>query len=265
MFSHHPNRHDIGRGDRYARGWEVSEGSAITLSWALQVAATSPIVFKDGYRSEQCFLSADWIGLDFDEGPTLADIQNTFCDTIHVLGTTKSHQVAKGHKPPCDRFRLWLKLTQTITKAADYKETVRYLVRTYEADEACVGAAQLFWPCTTIASVSDEGYTTDVVPAKEKPYAQTRPEYNGRIPYWVKEWLLGKFPGGEDHRRGRNFYVFKTSVWLTKNGWPEEEIVRVVMSSELPIAKTDDVLAEVRKAVRSGRLRAEREIKGARS
>jgi hypothetical protein len=104
-----------------------------------------------------------------------------------------NHQKWKGHKSPCDRFRVWLKLEHTITTVADYKATIRKLVHDYEADPACVGAAQLFWPCSAITSVEVEGYTTDVVQAEERPYAETRPVYNRQIPPFVKEWLTNDF------------------------------------------------------------------------
>jgi len=257
MFSFHPDRQNLGKGPCYARGWRIAEGTATSLSWAISLHATSPIVFKDGYRTESNFISADWVGLDFDEGPSIAEIQKTFCDRIHVLGTTKSHQKPKGNSPPCDRFRLWLKLSHTITRVIDYKETIRYLVRTYEADPACVGAAQLFWPCNTIRSVEDEGYTTDVLVGKETTYSKPQREYNGRIPYWVRDWLDGKVPVGT-----RNLYVFRASAWLTKNGWPEKEIVDMVMGSGIMNANNDVPLEpdEVIRAVRSGRNRALKEM-----
>jgi hypothetical protein len=99
MFSHHPNRQDIGKGYRYARGWLTSQGDAYSLSYAMQLAVTSPIVFRTGVRLEENFESASWIALDFDEGLSLAEAKNTFCDRIHVLAPTKSHQ-KQGSKSP---------------------------------------------------------------------------------------------------------------------------------------------------------------------
>jgi hypothetical protein len=257
LFSLHLDVRNIGRGQCYAQGWKPAH---VSLPLAVARFPTSPIVFQNGVRTEKNFLSADWLVLDFDEGPSLASIEKTFCDSVHVIGTTKSHQKPKGHAPPCDRFRVWLRAEHTITNAGDYKETVRLLVRNYDADPACVGAAQLFWPCLAITSVAGEGYTQDVVRAKERPTTQNRPEYNGRIPYWVKNWLKGDFTLDHSKGRGRNWHVLKTAIWLTKNGWDENDIVRVVMSSEIPINQTPEVHAEVIKTVRSGKIRAEAEM-----
>jgi hypothetical protein len=255
MFSYHDNRQDLGKGYCYARGWKSYKSSPDIILRALLKVATSPIVFKDGVRSEKNFLRADWVALDFDEGPTLSSITKTFCDCIHVIGTSRNHQKWKGHKSPCDRFRVWLKLEHTITTVADYKATIRKLVHDYEADPACVGAAQLFWPCSAITSVEVDGYTTDVVQAEERPYAETRPVYNRQIPPFVKEWLTNDFVQ-TDERKGRNFYVLKTAIWLARHGWDEKAIFEEVMGSKLPIDQSPRVQNEVRKAVRSGVRRA---------
>lgn len=256
MFSFHRDRQNIGKAYCYARGWQTYESSALSLARALLKVPTSPITFRDGHRTEANFLSASWVGLDFDAGPSLDEIEQTFSDSIHVIGTTKSHRKAKGHYPACDRFRVWLKLEHTITTVVTYKATVRHLVKTYDADPACVGAAQMFWPCQAITSVLSEGYTTDVVIPKKIPSAKTRPEYNGQIPPWVNAWLNGDFDLTPERGEGRNRYVYKTALWLAKNGWDENRIMDVVMSSRIPISQEPQVEKEVLKAVRSGMRRA---------
>lgn len=261
MFSYHPDQASIGRASLYAHGWIIYRGPDEALSRAMLGWATSPSLYAGGHRTKDSFISADWLGLDFDEGPSLKEIEGTFAGQIHIIGTTKSHQIPKGRAGPCDRFRVYLKLSNTITKFADYEATVRQHVYRYDADKSCVDAARLFWPCTKVTSVCWEGETADVVSAEEKAYVSNSPVYNGRIPYWVREWLDGKFDAGRAAHKQRNFHVFKSAIWMARNGWTENAILDVVMDSKIvclvgPAAMTK---SEIKKAVKSGIERASRE------
>lgn len=249
MYSYHPAIHLIGKASCFARGWLVN-AKPRSLTTVLLSHATSPSLYANGYRARASFMRADWVGLDFDDGPTLREIEHTFQGQIHVIGTTKSHQKQKGSALPCDRFRVWLKLETTITNARDYEATARHYVYHYDADKACVDAARLFWPCQTITSVCWEGETADVVCAPEKTYAKAAGTYTG-IPKWVKEWLNGNAPN-------RNKTVFKCAVWLARNGWGEDRIVDTVMGSALMYVGHTEPLTdrELRKTVRSGIERA---------
>jgi len=258
MFSYHPDQGAIGKAFCFARGWQAYRGPDQSLSRAIVGWATSPSLYEGGYRNKSSFIGADWLGLDFDEGPSLLEIYNTFCDHIHVLGPTKSHQISKNGAPPCDRFRLWLKLPETITNTRDYEATLRQYVHRYDADAACVDAARLFWPCKEIYSAVFEGETADIVRAPEKEYVSDSPVFRGKIPYWVRDYLDGVFPPGRPAHMQRNFYVYKTAVWLTRNGWQEEEIVNIIMNSKLQNlpGRAAMKVFDVRKTVKSGILKA---------
>ncbi len=112
----------------------------------------SPIVFKNAYRHENNFLSAEYIALDFDEGVTIEETVRAYCDTWHIVGTTKSHQQWKGEKPPCDRFRLLLKADKVTTDLRQYKHTMKHFVNNHNADKKCFDGARYFFPCAEIVS-----------------------------------------------------------------------------------------------------------------
>lgn len=254
MISVHPNRRDLGLGLAYSKGWTVWPTNDVRLiATALLRNATSPIVFNDGRRRRSEFAGADWIALDFDFGVSLAEITDTFCDHIHIIGTTKSHQIEKNGTPACDRFRLWLRVLQTITSAEVYESTVRYYCRKYEADPQAVDAARLFWPCREITSFADQGFYAEV--HKPEPRRETtvcRPAAGGyyrQIPSWVNSWLANGVDVGQ-----RNITSNKCGYWLGRNGYSEDEITAMVLDSNVwqGEEKNRQLLKEVRDAVRSG-------------
>ena len=118
----------------------------------------SPIVFKDSYRKAVNFLYADWIALDFDSPETtLKDALNIWCDTAHIIGTTRNHQKIKhpgasNEAGPCDRFRVVLKLTERCLSGKDYSFTAKRLQNIYSADRQATDCARFFYPCTEIVS-----------------------------------------------------------------------------------------------------------------
>jgi hypothetical protein len=116
-----------------------------------------PVVFAKPHRRKDNFLFADWIALDFDSGPSLAEITKAFATTKCVIGTTKSHQKPKSGNPPCDRFRAVIKLKDRCENMLDYEHTLRVLSKRYDADKKAVDAARYFRPCNvTFSSVGNK-------------------------------------------------------------------------------------------------------------
>jgi hypothetical protein len=143
----------------------------------------SPCVWKDGDKRIANFLHADFIALDFDtpELP-LAQAVNVFCDYIHVIGTTKSHQKDKGGIV-CDRYRVVLRLGGRVESAEAFSATLGHAMRHYPADKACKDAGRFFWPCSEIVSVNDDGFTADVMePEPEKEPALSTFDEAGCLP-----------------------------------------------------------------------------------
>lgn len=65
--------------------------------------------FLNEYITNKNYLSEqNIIILDIDNGITIKEAQSLFHGVTHMIATTKSHQIWKDKKPPCDRFRLVL-------------------------------------------------------------------------------------------------------------------------------------------------------------
>ncbi len=127
----------------------------------------SPFLYKKDHRCEKDFLEAHWIGLDFDSGKTLTWAVEEFRYHACIIGTTKSHGLAKGPLPACDRFRVLLKLNGSTKIKEDLKATLAALVNRYGSDAACKDAARFFMPCRDIVFVGKEG--GDLIPLRSPP------------------------------------------------------------------------------------------------
>ncbi len=264
MISYHPNTANIGLKDRYAHGFRAVDTDDVErIAIAMCGFVISPIAFRDGHRHGDNFLSANWIGLDFDEGPTLDEMTRLVCDVTHVIGTTKSHQIAKGKHPACDRFRVFLKLPRAITCAKEYKDILRFYVDRYESDTACIDAARFFWPCKQIISCWDGGdgdeYTIDIkkkeVSKGGKSYFDLSTDGTKTLPPpWVRHWLEFGAPQGQ-----KNNTCLKIGIWLTRCGYSHQEIVDAIMQSPIPNAH-DRVFDEVYKTSLNGVRIAAREM-----
>lgn len=252
VISYHPDQKNIGVNSKYFCNFHpIAIDDANRIAVAITKFVTSPIMFKDGtdkkgrkrkwYRHSSCFVQANWIGLDFDEGQSLEEMTKEFLDRIHVIGTTKSHQKPKGTNPPCDRFRVFLKLPVTITSKEDYRAILRYYVNKYHADKNCVDAARCFQPCKTIVSVRNDGST---IPVRKIEYEKKQVDTSfyrkeKYMPPWVDKWLRFGVPQGE-----KNPACLKIGIWLTKCGYSHSEIVALIMNSPIP-NQHPDVYKEV--------------------
>ena len=102
---------------RYAHDFKTSRIDLDTLARGIQKCCWSAMVFRNKHRAEANFIQSDLCVLDFDDGETtLSDaVENFFPDMQHIIATTKSHQLPKGDKPACDRFRVIIPWETTIT------------------------------------------------------------------------------------------------------------------------------------------------------
>lgn len=163
MISYHPKSSKAPVGTTFTYGYSTMPWSSITkIAHTISTYAWSPCIYKEGHRHTRNFIKAQWLALDFDSGEmTLADACNTFCDMIHVIGTTRSHQKEKNGIT-CDRFRVLLKWTAPITCAKTYQYNMGKIIKSYDSDPSGSDAARHFFACKEIVSVSDDGYTQDV-------------------------------------------------------------------------------------------------------
>jgi hypothetical protein len=103
MFSIHPADPQCGDPRKFWQGFAISQ----KITPFILRRVWSPCVWDGGRRREQNFAFAGWGALDFDDGRyTLEQAKTDWREFIHVMGTTKSHQVAKNGGAACDRFRI---------------------------------------------------------------------------------------------------------------------------------------------------------------
>jgi len=255
LFGWHWDVDNIGRGNCFAIGWRYRK--ADTPEELIPIVTkypNTPIEWRAGERSSKNFLRAIWIGIDVDEGLSLAEGMQIFQPYIHLIGTTRSHQKDKGGLI-ADRYRVFLKLNQVCENSLAYKATLSKIVAHVGADRACVDAARIFWPITEVVSCSYHGRLVRLVHPpeqhdpkyRERRIAKLAAEYHRRIPPFVSDYLTKGCPDGR-----RNATIFKCAVWLARCGFQEDEIFDMIWNSPIPISQSESLLPEVRKAVRNG-------------
>ena len=238
---------NIGKGNFYSKNWKGTKAnSADEIGKLVSTYTNSPCMWAHGIRNKKNFVRADWLGLDFDEGMSLKDALFEFEPFLHVIGTTKSHQIDKGGKV-CDRFRVFLKFCSPCNDARDYEHTVKTFVSQTRADKACVDAARYFWPCKEIVRVKPFGDLIGVFKAPEIPpkarqnFANKRKAYenhhkkNGTYPLWIDGKLEGGCAIGT-----RNKTTYMIAAELSKLGFGKDKIVDMIEQSSIPACGADD-------------------------
>lgn len=261
MLMYHENTRDIGKAEMYAKGWRGHVAcTAGEVAKLITSYATSPYMWASGIRKKENFRVADWVGLDFDKGMTLEEAKKTFDPYLHIIGTTKSHQKQKGVEPPCDRYRVMLRLATTVKNPEQMEMTVKSLMRKYGADAKATDNARYFWPCSEIVVCKYYGKVLHPIDIEEVRKARERANnrmmqrikkrehfFPGRqIPASVKKKLeYGVQPGQ------RNTACYGFGADLGKKGYSDTEILEMVVSGGSIIA-SDFTEKEALGAIRSG-------------
>lgn len=257
MISYNPDQKNIGKKEFYSRNFRaVDTDDPRRIAKALTGFVVSPIIYKGGHRHTNNFISSNWIGLDFDEGPSLEEITRAFCDVIHVIGTTKSHQIIKGTNPPCDRFRVFLRLPVTITSIKEYKQILAWYTKTYESDTNCKDAARFFWPCKEITSICDDG---DLVDIKKDESIDDLPTFlehegfrhqRGILSHSTYHALMNEIKEGMRHK-----VFLKVANELARAGLSHQDAEARILSSPTFSGKTitpelEDSIKDTRRAIK---------------
>ena len=257
MLMFHSDQTHTGQGNCYAVGWRgVVAPTASEVAELILTYPVSPCMWGGGVRKKSNFRFADWIGLDFDEGLSLADACIKFEQYVHIIGTTKSHQVEKGGKT-CDRFRVFLKFGVRCTNREDYEATADELIKKYGADKACRDAARFFWPCKKIVVCkywgkvispvdSTEVNARKIEAIKNKRTKLDRLHANGSLPCQVDNMLRFGVPAN------KNDACYFIAACLAERGFSEDEAFLKIWNSAIPIDNSSEVEKEVRGAVRRG-------------
>lgn len=235
MISFHPEENPFEKRDAHFTAGFIGVGGMDMQRVACCISrfAWSPSIFKGGYRAKRNFTTANLMALDFDNGEmSLKEaINNVFCDMSCVIGTTKSHQVQKDDSPPCDRFRVVLRLEKALDDYEDYEHTIYNFARPYlgAIDTACLEAARYFKPCKEILFVSDDGFDVDVhyKPARIEPIYAPIP-LKPEVTHELKKYIT-HVPHGE---RESSCYVFGRRLYDA--GFGKEDAIRFAKENYRP-------------------------------
>ena len=254
MISYHPASAGAPVGTTFTAGFRaVAVDDVSRIAVCMRQFAWSQSVFKDGYRSAANFTHADWLALDFDSPDlTLKEAVRIFCDSVHVIGTTRSHQAEKNGVT-CDRYRVLLRPERRILAAADYTATVRSLAKKYPIDRAATDAARHWFPCREIVSVEPDGYEievergkTDAQIAAERHFAAAKLKRTGRLPRWLDRFLTDGVVCGV----GRNQTIYAATIEMRQLGMGRDEIIARIKGSPFP--RGDFSETEIEATVHSG-------------
>jgi hypothetical protein len=271
----HPTREDA---KYFTRGFKVARVDDVErLARGIARFAWTPAEYRNGYRCEQNFLRARWIGLDFDNDEEGADIipldeavNELFADYVHIIGTTKSHQKSKKGEAPRDRFRVMLRMSCGVTDIELYRYQLVCAMREWPCDAQCKDAARFFWPCREIVSTNADGLEWNVMfePADDieaRRYARTKMlgmqaarSAGLIIPRWIVGMLENPWPVGQ-----RNNRCFRIGAALGTMGYSPEDIVQKILRSPTyrEVTPSRSLLREIERAVLSGMGRGFRDLK----
>lgn len=228
MISYHPKSDQAPVGTTFTSGFiAVDVDDPNRIANCITRFAWAPASFRNGYRNRENFLGANWLGLDFDSPEiSLAEVQKSVCDMVHVLGITRNHQIPKdGVK--CDRFRLLLK-TERVMIGPEVVATLRHLAKIWPIDESCIDTARHFFPCREIISVSAEGFMQEIMPpAAIRPRAAPkRYRRNKMVRPRTIEALRKPFPHG-----AKNQHCFMVAKDLYDAGYEFNDIYAAIVNS----------------------------------
>lgn len=207
--------------------WDQSKGFK-TFDHIAHVILKRPwsgIIWREGKRKEENFLSSDWLVLDFDaHSMTLEQASKSFSDYQHVIATTKSHT------DECHCFRVCIPWESRIIDLDEYNYNVTRNAMFYGSDLRALNGARFFWPSKKIHSVNLDGDYMEV----EKPTRKTAPEFefirfqrpeNREMPSRYHDMVKH----GLDHRTtGRNEPLWALCKDFLKEFWDEGEIIELI-------------------------------------
>lgn len=230
----------------------VSEAFSIR---AILTKCWSPIVWKDGTRLRENFLSCQMMALDFDDGKMGIKDAEAWVKTNGygaLIFTTKSHQKQKGDLAPCDRFRLLLRFAETIADLNTYEHNMKLIMGRLPCDKSCKDGARYFSPSPALIS-NFQGGRVAVYPYKKPEYKSTPYQrtlkQSGILPRWATNLITCGAQEGE-----RNKQTFKLAICLYAYGMDEPNIIRTILSSAIDLPEKEKL-----NAAQSGIRRAKRD------
>lgn len=185
----------------------------------------SPIIWRDGYRKADNFLSSDWLALDFDKNSLdIHQAVNVFADYQYIIATTKSH-TEHNH---C--FRVCIPWAHRIADVQVFEYNLRKNAEFYESDLNALSAGRFFWPSKEIYKINLDGEFMEVkdVPPIEKEKRKLRIARALRPTAEVSERAKAFLGRGEILADGRNCTIRDIARDLVLAGWSPVDIVEAI-------------------------------------
>jgi hypothetical protein len=243
-------------------GWRVEETTSLErLRSAITRVHWSPIIWREGHKLKENFISADFAAIDVDGTVPLEVAENNLAGEIFILAPTKRH-TEESH-----RYRLIKLFNRTITDPDEYRFNMKRLGDDYGGDPQCLGTDRLFFKSSFIYAFSDEGYDEEVRPGKlEDPY---KGGYEGVYKHYknlgergvLDDYLQKVLVRGDELDGNRNNTCFKVSCILTYMGLEEDEVYKTILSSPIPLNNPRS-MKEAEYAIRRGIKSATGTIRG---
>lgn len=203
------------------------------LKETILTCAWSPIVWKNNYAKTDNFESSSFLALDFDTPgeETMEEINHSLQDHKRIIATTKSHNILKNGIV-CDRFRLIIPFTKTITDYKTYKYTYQRALDKYPwADKSCTDGARFFFPSKEVVFFDRESeYKWEVLEPAFDPEADkfVRLPPTGKIPLWCLKFINDGVVG-----HSRNMTLLGVCCELFRQGFVEADVRRIVMRAKI--------------------------------
>lgn len=195
----------------------------------------SPIVWKNNEAKTANFLSSSFLALDFDVpgDEDMIELNHSLQDHRRIVATTKSHQLPKNNII-CDRYRLIIPFTETITDYQIYRYTYSEALKKYHwADRSCLDGARFFFPSKKIFVVDrDSEYSWDVSrpPTQIDEISYVKPVIaQGVIPTWCLDIInTGRILEGS-----RNVTMFRVACALFEAGFLDGDVRRFLLKTKI--------------------------------
>jgi len=261
QFSRHPSYFDFDlarkQGDyakRFTAGYEIASTVKTGLS-LFEKNVWAPALLKDNYRLQENFIQAQLFGIDIDDpGYDLAQALNEWCDSFHIIGTTKNHQKLKRGLV-CDRFRIIGAFEKPITDSAQYVLNIKSIQSKYGGvDTSCQEPARLFYPCAKVLSHCYDGYLYPVQEFQVRKRPQIQKIYEGgTLPLWVVHFLSkGELPAFNKFADSRNWTIWLVALAMLNSGYSPSDIESRVNAAPFNREgiKDSDVKSRIKSAVK---------------
>jgi hypothetical protein len=248
------------KASKHAKDWIAVEVKSIPeISNIVTKKVWSPIIWREGKRTQQNYISASLAVIDIDDGISIehADEICLRSRISFIIGTTKNHRLPKGEKSACDRFRIITKFDCQITNFRDYKYNISKLIKSFGGDN-CSDGARFFFPCKEIYSFNS-GFAIPVEPYEESQVKQNilmKAKISGKLPSYILNFI--KFGHVPPAFPGRNQFIFCITKDMFKLGFPKEIIIDKIKNS--PFDRTNFNEKELETVLNSAFKNVENEV-----